>query len=125
MMYSKTLRGNIILVFAISVILSLLPQPRHFVSGYATSAESTLFGFETDTTEGWENSTQEGEQSISSLSPTLAEAYDGLYSLAMMTHLDDTNSDLQQGAAFVMFPGNLEGHTISAWVKCPSGSLVT
>jgi mannan endo-1,4-beta-mannosidase len=83
--------------------------------------ENAVFDFETKTTECWENSTKAGEQGISAVYPTSAEARSGQYSLAMTTHLSYSTSitDLNQGIAFVMFPGNMEGHSISAWVKCP------
>jgi mannan endo-1,4-beta-mannosidase len=81
-----------------------------------------IFDFETNTTEGWENSAKPGERGIYAVYPTTTEAYHGQYSLAMGVHLDYSNPDLRQGMAFVMFPGNMEGHTITAWVKCPGGA---
>ncbi len=84
--------------------------------------EIRTFDFETNTSEGWEHSTMVGEQSISAVYPTTADAYQGLYSLALDVHLDDADPDLRQGVTFVMFPGNHEGRTISAWVKCPTGA---
>lgn len=80
------------------------------------------FNFETNTAEGWENSTKAGEQSISSVYPTSAEKQNGQYSLALPVQLYYSNPNLRQGMAFVMLPGNLEGQPITAMVKCPVGA---
>jgi mannan endo-1,4-beta-mannosidase len=108
-------------VMGIAAIMSSWPLNLFANNSYA-AAENAVFDFETNTTEGWENSTRAGERGIFAVYPTPAEHYHGQYSLAMVMHLDYSNPDLRQGTAFVMLPGNMEGRAISAWVKCPQGA---
>lgn len=86
------------------------------------SQDSTSFDFETNTVEGWEYSSKAEEQGITAVSPTSNIAHQGQYSLALETNLDDSDSDLKQGMAFVMVPGDMAGRTISAQVWCPDGA---
>ena len=112
----------VVLTSVMGIAATMSSWPLNLFANSYAAAENAVFDFETNTTEGWENSTRAGERGIAAVYPTSAEAYHGQYSLAMVTHLDYSNPDLRQGTAFVMLPGNMEGRTISAWVKCPQGA---
>lgn len=89
--------------------------------GQGSAAESIAFDFESGE-EGWERSMADREQSIYAILLNSNEQYSGRYSLELKTRLDYSDINLQQGLAFVMSPGNMQGHRISAYVKCSSGA---
>lgn len=124
MRFRDLIRFRLLTIIVIGISLGIrapLPSPVAETPPINNATiEAAVFDFETGTTEGWEASTKAGEQGITMVSATTTDAFHGLYSLAMETHLDYSNVDLRQGMVYVMFPGDLDGHTMSAYIKCPA-----